>query len=123
MKTELITQPNDWSCLACCAAMATHTTLQDVISFMGHDGREEGFSWLEINKYMLIYKVWVKKINSLPNNITGQELFIHVITNGSMGFGHIVYWDGFTIYNPMNPSPGGIVGWGVISLYKISRGK
>ena len=119
MKTEFITQPNDWSCLACCAAMATHTTLQDVVSFVGHDGAEKGFSWLEIKKYMLFHEVGIKKINSLADNITGQKLFIRVITNENLGFGHVVYWDGFTIYNPYNLKLGGIVGWGVISLYEL----
>lgn len=35
-----IMQPNAWSCFACTAAMATGTTLQDVIDFLGFDGSE-----------------------------------------------------------------------------------
>ena len=103
--------------------MATHTTLRDVVSFVGHAGKGTGFNWSEIKKYMLTHEVWVNEINSLPNNISGQELFIHIITNGNMGFGHIIYWDGITIHDPMNYKGGGIVGWGVIGLYKIFREK
>lgn len=38
MNYYLQTQPNNWSCLGCCAAIITGTTLPEFIKFTGHDG-------------------------------------------------------------------------------------
>lgn len=37
---QIIRQPNDWTCLAACAAMITSTSIQDFIDYTGHDGSE-----------------------------------------------------------------------------------
>lgn len=62
-------QPNDWSCLATCAAMLADTQPKDVFDFLGHDGSEQvgehrrGFHIQEITDY-LIYEsflpVWIQ---------------------------------------------------------------
>ena len=60
-----IKQNDTWSCMACCAAMITGETLQDVIDFVGHDGSakdikttdppddDRGFSDYDIARYLL----------------------------------------------------------------------
>lgn len=63
MEITRLTQPDTWSCFACCAAMLTGETLDDVRVFLGHDGSHQvewsghpeqraGFGYSEILRYL-----------------------------------------------------------------------
>lgn len=120
-------QPNSWSCAACVAAMATDTTLEDVIRSIGHDGsqikedsihpqKRRGFSLQEILRYMISRDLYMgifltpegqkikknTKILEVSVNIENPAM-VTVPAFGS-GHSHVIYWDGARI---LDPSPSG----------------
>jgi hypothetical protein len=134
-KVERIEQPDTWSCFACCAAMVTGETLQDVRDFLGHDGSHEleesshpekraGFAYSEILRY-LADQGWSlgsfcyfgtdgKHFNDV--DMDGERRF-RVLTPFSPGMlvvasrvfpggKHIIVWDGKDLWDPSPSAPG-----------------
>lgn len=122
----LIKNPNGWSCLPCCFAMATDTTLKDITDFLGHDGSEvwfpeiqepycrRGFHTSEMFDYclhidysamMMPVLVRLKRQGAdyhhdlyEDNGVRFANLIKHpcIILEPS----HAVYWDGNKVYDP-----------------------
>lgn len=122
-----IIQPNSWSCVACVAAMATKTNLEDVIKFIGHDGSEvdegswhpdkrRGFSMQEILRYMISLDFYMGVFCSFPEPCSLKEKPISIqigvdVKTPAMGvfnssedklpaWSHTVYWNGEHIIDP-----------------------
>jgi hypothetical protein len=123
---------NTWSCFACVAAMATKTTLQDVVDYVGHDGSailegsghpesRRGFRVAEIIQYLAehgyqygVIWAWIAqpvKLNvgctlELSNiGIAGLPAIVHVKSARLPGCWHVVYWDGKRILDPHPDGP------------------
>ena len=118
MKTELIKQKNSWSCLACCACMATNTPLNQLYDFLGHDGSDvvqqsdhpegrKSFSLIEIIKYMLNCGV-ISSFLSCNKKIAMKDVIsscipaiIIIASNVHVKNGtHAIYWDGTNLMCP-----------------------
>lgn len=126
---HLIQQRNKWSCLACCAAMITHTTVHDVIEFVGYDGSEviedeahlptegrKAFEWYDIARYLMAHQIglgcglgWEQPQKLAPGKIeytvdlSRQAALLLVESADSPDLTHAVLWDGERIYDP-NPA-------------------
>ncbi len=129
---EVIKQPNNWSCYACVAAMATGKTLQDVIDFVGYDGSEiqetsnhpdkrRGFDFVDINRFMAHYGfsfgvmgctidkiVEIEDYISLTVTIPMDLLPAMVLVESTMpdfDGNHCLYWDTKNLYDPYFDKP------------------
>jgi len=131
---EVIKQPNRWSCMGCVAAMIAQETLEDFITFVGHDGshyeatsthplKYNGFTLLEVMKFLLSRSY---SLGSYLIALDGGVLEV----NGDMAYTqplgvpamigvrsqvfpppvtHVVYWNGRLVCDP-NPDVHGFRG-------------
>jgi hypothetical protein len=124
-----VKQPDTWSCMAAVACMATETTLEEFIEFVGHDGssfseeskhpeKRLGFSWKEISLYMLqhdivpgygvnvdpdtVYEKGEPYIEIGVLDLRGLKSILTIESEKFEGGTHVVYWDGEMVHDP-NP--------------------
>jgi len=123
-----IIQKDTWSCYACVAAMITGKPVEDVFNFLGHDGsgfdeksshpeKRRGISTIEIIQYLSEHRYslgeWavfkdhpinLAHFNSIELNliIEGTKAVIIVESQRLKNCHHVIYWDGFHIFDP-NP--------------------
>jgi len=119
-------QFNNWSCMACVAAMIVNEPLQNVIDFIGHDGsdwdpnskspfRVVGFSVFEIISFLASRNLMLGFYALITGSINFEDKDFLVtvpidapamITVKSERFfpnvRHVVYWDGKKVFDP-NP--------------------
>ncbi len=75
---KLIQQPNEWSCMACCLAMVTGTSLDDVYKFLDKDGSRIihnvrlGFTVLDMLYYLTLHNRTVTPLWSQIDREFGQ---------------------------------------------------
>jgi len=111
-RTKRIIQPNDYSCLAACAAMAAGQDIQDVFKFCGHDGNGRGFSEIEICRYLIennivpgLYKIdnngeKLENIYDICVYVNNRPAIITVKSRRFKNVNHCIYWDGKKVYDP-----------------------
>lgn len=92
-----VQQQNSWSCAACCAAMITGETLEDVVEFIGHDGSEiveesnhpqkrRSFSMHDILGYLWTKDFWLGAIWAWES-LLGDDLSAEMVTDGESHLG------------------------------------
>ncbi len=119
--TKHIYQTTSSSCFGVCVAMATNTKFEDLVKSIGHDGEERNYSHDELREYLLQHRLNFKLADYPSDLADGWRYFIEIISNEQKGYTHIVYWDGYKIYDPIQDGPGGMFGWGVVNIYSIFR--
>lgn len=125
---RIVTQPDNWSCYACVAAMITGKQLQDVIDFVGHDGsrrsddskhpdKRVGFTHGEVSAYLahhgLALNCWLTLDNGelrIPaefNNMERMQAELVVESERLKGVAHSVWWTGYEVLDPnfCDPQP------------------
>lgn len=120
-KTKLITQPTPHSCAIACLAMATGSTLEEVFEAAGDlyiegDGLYRSYQVLEKLGYRSEYKngevVGVVRDQSRPYSVSpeyfrtlawGRPALITVSSLNIAGGHHMVYYDGYDVYDPNPP--------------------
>jgi len=121
--TEIVKQYDNWSCMACVAAMITGETLQDVVDFVGHDGsavvewsdhpdKKEGFQLYEIDQYLMsrgysfAAELTVRDQAQIGDKSVDCEVdfslaMVLIAKSPSLeGCTHAMYWDGQTVFDP-----------------------
>jgi hypothetical protein len=129
---EIVRQKDVWSCYACVAATITGETLEDVISFVGHDGsakvewskhpdKYRGFTMDEINLYLASRHYTLGVVGA---NVSGMKADIVdkyeridvqvpfslralILVESSLfdGITHCLYWDGKHAFDPNHVGP------------------
>jgi len=107
---KLICGKNDKDCLGASFAMATGTSLEDVVAFCGHDGSENGFESQEMLDYALshnyatvmhldpsVYSEALRHNINLKKRVIGEPGVIGFKFNGKH---HAVASDGKTVFDP-----------------------
>lgn len=138
-----IIQKDTWSCFACVAAMITGKTVEEVYSFVGHDGsgfeddsthpeKRVGFGTLEIIKYLAEcgYSIGTWSVFEDGTDISGfTEIHFELkledcpaiveVKAARLGdkCSHVIYWDGKTVFDP-SPTIGDNPGF---SPYKVLK--
>lgn len=121
---ETVKQPNNWSCMACVAAMVAGEPLKSVTDFIGHDGSEidkgskhpdkrRGFNAYEIDSYLLSrgYSFAPELAVSNQDEVLkgervlceidmGQPMYVSVKSKSLSGCEHAIYWDGKNVHDP-----------------------
>jgi hypothetical protein len=117
IKKRRILQPDDWSCLACCAAMATNEDLEDVIKclkLMGIEPSEGSYSFPEIVPYLISRGYMIGSLGA-PEELTlankdpetylllpflSDPAIVNLGLRRSTEPSHAVYWSGEEVLDP-----------------------
>lgn len=119
---KLIQQPNTWTCLAACAAMITDTTIEEFITFAGHDGsdydpdsdhpeKKRGFRMGELAAYLALHGYHVGchltadfKVDEAfgPENLAVWTVESEKLPPPNT---HLVIWIDGVVFDPIHPEP------------------
>lgn len=119
---KLIRQPNNYTCIAACAAMVTHTTLEEFIKFAGHDGsdnspdsphpdKRRGFGITELAAYLSLHGYhlgcWFDADMERPKDVQAETLSIWSVKSLTLPppNEHVVVWTGKEILDPNQDEP------------------
>ncbi len=144
--TRYLAQRDNWSCFACCLAMATDVELEHVYETVGHDGSAI-VEWSEhpdkrrgiLLSEAIIYLAKHQKLmggyfgcHDQPlTNISiddkfaweyparGTPAIVTVLSRTSTGLRHCVYWDGHRVYDPMSPEISQLSAYDIVEFWPI----
>jgi hypothetical protein len=123
---KCIKQQNLWTCFPCAVAMATNSTVQEIIDFCGHDGsafdlesiylgKRKGFTVFEMLKFVISKDYYTGAIfnfnsdNKFPENTVCFDFTLNLKSTNCLilvesfklpGVSHTIYWDKENVYDP-----------------------